>query len=678
MVDLLPILKTRFGFNAFRPYQQEVCEEVARGGDALLVMPTGAGKSLCYQLPGVARTGTTLVISPLVALMEDQVQKLQSLGFKAERIHSGRDRSTSRTVCEQFLRNELDFLFIAPERLAVPGFPEMLAKRRLALMAVDEAHCISQWGHDFRPEYRMLGARLPLLRGGLDGNARTPIVALTATATPRVQRDILSQLGLTGSKAFIHGFRRTNIAIEVTELSQGDRAEKILEVLSNDERRPAVIYAATRKNTEALAAALKEKFRVGIYHAGLNKDLRDRTQTAFLSGEIEVMVATIAFGMGIDKANVRTVVHAALPATLEGYYQEIGRAGRDGLPSQAKLYWSFADKKMQEFLHEKSYPPLEQLGRIFSTVQAIASPEPKEFVRARTHLDSEDFDAALEKLWIHGGVKVDPDETIHLGSEAWRDMYQRQSGHRLEQLKKMDDFAQGTRCRMLHLVRHFGDEQDSGKPCGLCDICAPETASLRPLESVERAEVRAILAMIREREGQSVLRMHREGAPKVERKKFDVYLSALAKSGRVSVEERTFEKDGKSISYRTARALGDEEGDESLEGVMIPSSAPSAPKKKKSTRGAPKAAGPGAAQPISVPSESARVAVVALKEWRLSEARERKVPAFTILSDRVLQTIAATLPRDLAALEAVRGMGPKLVAKHGGEILKVLSPVCER
>jgi DNA topoisomerase III len=191
---LLPLLKSRFGFEAFRPYQEEVCVSLVEGHDALLVMPTGAGKSLCYQLPAIARAQACLIISPLVALMEDQVEKLKGMGFRAERIHSGRERLESRAVCEAYLREEIDFLFIAPERLAVPGFPEMLAKRALGLIAVDEAHCISQWGHDFRPEYRMLGQRIPQLRSA-SGAGLTPVIALTATATPRVQDDILSQLG---------------------------------------------------------------------------------------------------------------------------------------------------------------------------------------------------------------------------------------------------------------------------------------------------------------------------------------------------------------------------------------------------------------------------------------------------------------------------------------------------
>ena len=238
--DLQALLREPFGLTSFRPAQEEVCRAVAEGRDVLLVMPTGAGKSLCYQLPGLARGGTTLVVSPLIALMEDQVQKLEALGLSAARIHSGRERAESRAACIDYLAGKLDFLFIAPERLRVPGFPEMLAKRKPTLVAIDEAHCISQWGHDFRPDYRMLGDRLPLLRPA-------PIVALTATATPEVQDDIAKQLALTGDARFIRGFRRHNLAIEVVEKSKSARADAIVQLLADKARRPAIVYSPTRK-----------------------------------------------------------------------------------------------------------------------------------------------------------------------------------------------------------------------------------------------------------------------------------------------------------------------------------------------------------------------------------------------------------------------------------------------
>ncbi len=288
------LLHRAFGFLAFRANQEEVCRTVIEGRDALLVMPTGAGKSLCYQLPGLARGGTTLVISPLIALMEDQFRKLRDRGFEVECIHSGRDRAASRQVCIDYLNGKLQFLFIAPERLRVPGFPEMLAKRKPTLIAIDEAHCISQWGHDFRPDYRLLGGYLPTLRPA-------PVIALTATATAVVQRDICNQLGLDHQASFIHGFRRSNIAIEVVETSPSQRPNLAQELLSDPDRRPAIIYTPSRKQAESVAALLARGFTIAAYHAGLDADRRRRVQDGFLNGKLEVIVATIAFGMGIDK-----------------------------------------------------------------------------------------------------------------------------------------------------------------------------------------------------------------------------------------------------------------------------------------------------------------------------------------------------------------------------------------
>src|ERR1019366_5596448 len=338
---------------------------------------------------------------------EDQVAKLSSHGIASDRIHSGRDRQASRAACRAYLDGALDFLFIAPERLKVPGFPEMLARRHPTLVAIDEAHCISQWGHDFRPEYRMLGDRLPLLRPA-------PVLALTATATPAVQDDIVALLGLRTPQRFIHGFRRTNIAVEVVEKGPSSRADAVVALLAAPDRRPAIVYAPTRREAEALAETLSSITRALPYHAGLPSAERARTQRAFLDGSVEIVVATIAFGMGIDKADVRTVVHTALPQTLEGYYQEIGRAGRDGAASRAVLFQSFVDGKTHMFFHERDYPEAGSLSALFERLSD--APIEKDALAASAGLAPTVFEKALEKLWLHGGARVDPDETIRRGS----------------------------------------------------------------------------------------------------------------------------------------------------------------------------------------------------------------------------------------------------------------------
>ena len=499
------LLHSVFGFEEFRPYQRAVCEAVTRGKDVLLVMPTGAGKSLCYQLPGIARTGASLVVSPLIALMEDQVVKLRSQGLRAERIHSGRNRSESRQVCEAYLQGELDFLFVAPERLGVTGFTEMLARRTPALVAVDEAHCISQWGHDFRPDYRMLKDRLRKLRPA-------PVVALTATATPLVQRDIVDQLGVGAAERFIHGFRRTNIAIEVVELAPRLREDATLRILRDASRRPAIVYVPTRKKAESLSAHLERHMPCAVYHAGIAAAKRDRVQADFVAGKLEVIVATIAFGMGIDKADVRTVLHNALPGSIEGYYQEIGRAGRDGRESRAVLLHSYADRKTHEWFLERDYPAPQILTRIYDALDA--TPRPTAIVRARmsgNRMSEEDFGKGLEKLWIHGGALVSPEGNAERGRNDWKPAYLEQRQHKEAQLAQIGRYAEGSDCRMLHLVRHFGDQEDHGQACGACDVCASAASialTFRTPTTAERQAMEQIQKALGEREGPSTGRLH--------------------------------------------------------------------------------------------------------------------------------------------------------------------------
>ncbi|WP_109485345.1 RecQ family ATP-dependent DNA helicase [Occallatibacter savannae] len=685
--NLAHLLHSVFGFAQFRANQEAVCRAAVAGRDLLLVMPTGAGKSLCYQLPALALGGTALVISPLIALMEDQYAKLAALNLRVARIHSGLDRSVSRQACVEYLRGDLDFLFIAPERLRVPGFPEMLAKRPPALIAIDEAHCISQWGHDFRPDYRMIGQYLPNLRNG----ATVPVLALTATATPAVQKDIVAQLAMTNPERFIHGFRRDNLAIEVVELPIPERPFAISKLLAKRVHRPAIVYATSRKQSEALAEQLSQLMPTAAYHAGLDSETRERVQRAFLSGRLEVVVATIAFGMGIDKPDIRTIIHAGLPGTLEGYYQEIGRAGRDGAPSRTFLMHSYADQRTHDFFLNRDYPPVENLHQVFRMLSE--SPRTIDDLRAASKLAEEEFDKALEKLEIHGGARVDYAGNVTIGTPVWTRTYSIQAQHRAEQFGKVLRFTESSDCRMCALVRHFGDEDDAKEPCGRCDGCDPAGSVLRMFRRAsngERSVAELILDDLRpvDHKGAGSLQRAIDPSGRISRDKFEGVLDALARARVIAIEDAQYEKDGEVKHYRKVslsemgRRMNSASQVDLLisDGIAEEFTTLTAIKGSRRAAKVPKAPAPRtreSSQPptrvVSVPplSPEAEALAVRLKQWRNDEAKKLRLPPYFVLLDRTLAAVAHARPANLSQLLEVDGIGPGKVEKFGPAILKI-------
>lgn len=361
------LLKTHFGYDNFRPMQEEIIQHTISGGDSLVLMPTGGGKSLCFQISALAMEGLAVVVSPLISLMKDQVGALQANGIAAEALNSSNDEKLNRDIINRCLEEKIKLLYISPERL-VGGMMNIIQQAHLSLIAIDEAHCISSWGHDFRPEYAQLGQLSKLFPG-------VPIMALTATADKITKQDILKQLDITDARTFIGSFNRPNLSLDVKRgYSAREKLRSIVDLIRRHPGESGIIYCLARKTTEQLTEKLQQEgIAAGVYHAGLPNSERDRVQDDFVADRIQVICATIAFGMGIDKSNVRFVVHYNLPKSIESFYQEIGRGGRDGLPCETVLYYNLGDIiTLRKFADESGQQEinLEKLHRMQEYAEA--------------------------------------------------------------------------------------------------------------------------------------------------------------------------------------------------------------------------------------------------------------------------------------------------------------------
>lgn len=516
-MNLSQTLKDSFGLDGFRPLQRETVEAVLAGQSVLTVFATGGGKSLCYQLPALLLPGVTVVFSPLISLMKDQVEGTAGEAVRAVAINSQLDPAAARARLAGLARGEHRVVLVAPERLR-QGFAEQLRGVPVSLVVVDEAHCVSEWGHDFRPEYR-------LIRGFCEAVGKPPVLALTATATPAVRRDILVQLGIPSARQFIGTCDRPNLFLAVEEV-RGDGA-RLARVL--DEVRPfaaggrgaAIVYVSSVRYARELAGELQAQLGrpVPCYHGQLGREERERVQNAFMGGEAPIVVATNAFGMGVDKPDIRAVVHAGVPRSIEAYYQEIGRAGRDGLPSRCVMVWQPRDFQVQRFLIQRDHAERRDVERIVAALAApAASPagppaaanaatgarRPSAVVRSslvapvpgaertctvpRTGGDEgwpSKVDAVLTELEVAEMVRVlqkRPDRVLVAPAARFQpaaavarafDVLERKHGEKLRKLASMSDFIATPRCLRAAVLNYFGEQAAPRRPC--CDRCQPPT-----------------------------------------------------------------------------------------------------------------------------------------------------------------------------------------------------------
>ncbi|HTA36101.1 MAG TPA: ATP-dependent DNA helicase RecQ [Solirubrobacteraceae bacterium] len=488
-------LLTRFGLAEFRPGQREAVQAALDGRDNLVVMPTGGGKSLCYQLPALAGHGLVVVVSPLIALMSDQWRRLREVGVNATMLASTMDEGHNAQALREIESGECKLVLAAPERFASGAFRAALVQREVALFVVDEAHCVAEWGHDFRPDYLRLHDAISSLRG-VGGAERPAVMAATATATPRVAEEIAARLELRDPVSIRSGFDRPNLTFDVVGLEgKGAVARKwaaLLHVLADAEARPAIVYCGTRKDTDAVAAQLaREGIAAVAYHAGLSAEQRQASQEAFMQGRAEAVVATNAFGMGVDKADVRTVVHWAVPTSLEAYYQEAGRGGRDGLPARALLLGARMDLgRLIRFIKERE-TSVEDVKAYVARLRRGAERSTDGEAALIGHGELGERDRVLLSIAERAGaVELEPAGQDGLlvrltGQGSPRKAAQAISASRnrgWESYRSIERYmTAGEICRRRQILDHFGDASPTTASGRCCDVCDPDTALAQAL-----------------------------------------------------------------------------------------------------------------------------------------------------------------------------------------------------
>jgi ATP-dependent DNA helicase RecQ len=689
--DLGRALRDRFGFSTFRPGQREAAEAVLAGRDLVAVMPTGAGKSLCFQLPALLLPGTTVVVSPLIALMKDQVDGLRARDAPVAAVHSGLPAAERAAAEADLAAGRLRLIYVAPERLASGSFRAALVRAKADRLVVDEAHCISQWGHDFRPDYSRLGE----LRRQLG----VPAAAFTATATPEVRADIARQLGLHDPLELVTGFERPNLTLAVEpSRSRADKA-RALDRLLREVGPPGLVYAATRKNVDLWAEHLENRgLRAARYHAGLGDAERARVQDGFLAGRLDVIAATNAFGMGVDKRDLRFVAHADVPGSLEAYYQEVGRAGRDGMPARGVLLFAPVDVRTQEFFLAGSNPDPATFSRVWALLGEGAD---EEGIEASSSGDAAGAMAAAtaarllrraaEARGIAPGRGEPPIDADALAAKARRDR---------ARLDTMLRYAFGRGCRTRFIYDYFAGAGRGGTipRCGTCDVCLGwRREEGRPLDDREFEQVRIALSAVARlparfgvariaqvlagSRSQEVLDRRLERIPTFGRLS-DLGLDGIKRLLEVLLEAGLLERRGIEGGRPGAFVLA-----LSGEGaaVMRAERRPLLPLSRAGSEGRPtgsRRAAMGTLLPARKRKGSSRppddsetdpALLARLREWRAAEAKRRRVPAYVIFHDATLAALASRRPRNRSGLLAVKGVGAAKLETYGDVLLQVLA-----
>ncbi|MEV4844901.1 DNA helicase RecQ [Micromonospora matsumotoense] len=601
--DALDVLRRVFGYDAFRGFQQEIIDHVVAGGDALVLMPTGGGKSLCYQVPALVRDGVAVVVSPLIALMQDQVDALTAVGVRAGFLNSTQDYAARRTVEQAFVDGALDLLYLAPEALGTRGVQQLLDRGRIGLFAIDEAHCVSQWGHDFRPDYlalSMLHERWPTV----------PRIALTATATSATRAEIATRLQLTEAKHFVASFDRPNIQYRI--VPKKEPRKQLLALLRDEHPGDAgIVYCLSRASVDKTAEFLVANGVAALpYHAGLDSGTRAANQQRFLREDGLVMVATIAFGMGIDKPDVRFVAHLDLPKSVEGYYQETGRAGRDGLPSTAWLAYGLQDVVQQRKMIETSDGDLAHRRNLATHLDAMLAL--CETVRCRRV-------QLLEYFGQPGTADCGNCDTCLTPPETWDGTVAAQ--------------------KLLSTVYRLDRERNQRFGAGHCvDILIGKQNDKISQYGHDALSTFGIGTELREAEWRGVVRqLLAEGLLAVEG---DYGTLALTEASADVLARR------RTVTMRRE------------------------PEKVASTRSAKPR---GAATVVAELDPAAGSLFERLRAWRGATAKEQGVPAYVIFHDATLRQIATDAPASLAELSRISGVGENKLAKYGESILTVLA-----